>query len=368
MNWYELINSDEVQSPSLLVFPDRVKHNAELMVAIAQSPIRLRPHIKTHKMAEIIDIQLKMDIDKFKCATLREAEILAKSGANDILLAMQPVSYQMNAYVEMILKYPELTFSTVVDNLVSAKALGTAAKESGLILELWVDINNGMNRTGISPGKEAETVYEYLCNDPFIKARGLHVYDGHIHTADLIDRTKECERDYLPVLELKNSLEKNGFKVPVIVAGGTPTFPIHTKREGVELSPGTPLLWDTGYGDNYKDLEFIPAAVLLTRIISKPGKDLLCLDLGHKSVASEMSLPRVEFLGNHKFQQVSQSEEHLVLKCPNSDSYHIGQPLYAVPIHICPTVSKYPIALIVQHNKVTGSWEVAARDHNLTKN
>jgi len=84
--------------------------------------------------------------------------------------------------------------------------------------------------------------------------------------------------------------------VLLIIAGGIPTFPIHSKRKNVVVSPGTPLLWDQGYTNLFPDLNFRPAAVLLSRIISKPNSNLICFDLGHKSVASEMQFPRVEFL------------------------------------------------------------------------
>ena len=148
-----------------------------------------------------------------------------------------------------------------------------------------------------------------------------------------------------------------------IVAGGSPSFPIHAKNEKLVTSPGTFTLWDAGYGRSYKEMGFLNAAVLLTRIISKPRPDLLCFDLGHKSVASEMSLPRVEIMGLEGSEQIGQSEEHLVVRCKEANKYNVGDAFYAIPLHICPTVSKYPEALTVENGKVTGSWKVAARDH-----
>ncbi len=364
-NWYELIDSSKVISPSLLVYPERIQQNAALMLRIAKKPERLRPHIKTHKMLEIIQLQLKLGIYKFKCSTLAEAQLLAIAGAKDILLAMQPVSIQIEIFVELMGTFPETKFSTLVDSEESKKNLKEVALAKDIVFALWLDINNGMNRTGIVPGEEAKKLYKSIKNDPFLDAKGLHVYDGHIHDSDPIQRAIVCEKDFAAVSNLKTELELEGYTIPVIIAGGTPTFPIHEKRENVELSPGTPLLWDEGYARNYTDLTFLRAAVLLTRIVSKPGKNLLCLDLGHKSVASEMSLPRVEFLGDHDFEQISQSEEHLVVKCMNSELYHLGQTLYATPIHICPTVSKYPEALTVENHEITGTWAVAARDHTL---
>lgn len=365
MKWYEISLTEEVISPSLLIYPDRVEINANKMIHIAGDTSYLRPHIKTHKMAEIIDLQLKLGILKFKCATIAEAELLAISRAQDILLAMQPVSIQIDRLLQLILTYPGSKFSTVVDNLDSMEELSRKANLAGITLDLWLDINNGMNRTGIQPGDKAKTLYKVMTNIPNINPRGLHVYDGHIHTSNPEQRKKDCDKDFNPIITMKKELEQAGILVDTIVAGGTPTFPIHQKRKGLELSPGTPLLWDEAYQSAYPDLDFIPAAVLMTRIISKPLKDHICLDLGHKSVASEMQLPRVKFLGEHNFQHVSQSEEHLVVKCPNSDKYKIGQCLYAIPSHICPTVAKYPKALTVKNNTVTGYWLVAARNQYL---
>lgn len=362
-NWYKLTGKNKIPSPSLLVYPERILYNAELMLQMANGANRLRPHIKTHKMAEIIKIQLKLGIHKFKCATLAEAELLARTGAKDVLLAMQPVSIHLDNFLILIKNYPETKFSTLFDNQQTLAEIKDAAKREKLIIDLWLDINNGMNRTGIKPYKEAEKLYKKAYSEDQLYMKGLHVYDGHIHTADPLERQIECNADFKSVLRLKSALESDGYPVPTIIAGGTPTFPIHEKRKNVELSPGTPLLWDEGYASQYRDLKFLPAAALLTRIISKPAKNLLCFDLGHKSVASEMKLPRVKFLGNHDFEQISQSEEHLVVKCTNNESYKIGEIHFAIPIHICPTVSKYAEAHTVENKKITGSWAISARDH-----
>lgn len=365
LNWYELKDSSKVTSPSLLVYPERVEKNLVHMLHIARQPDRLRPHIKTHKMREIIELQLIMDIRKFKCATLAEADLLAEAGAQEVLLALQPVGAQLDTFIHLIQKYPGTFFSTLVDSEESLGNFSIIAAKHGIKLALWLDVNNGMNRTGISPGTKALNICRDVRSDPSLEFMGLHVYDGHIRNEDQDERAEACNKDFDKVRHLLTILGQEGFDNPKIVAGGTPTFPIHASRENVELSPGTPLLWDEGYGSRFKDLQFLPAAVLLTRIISKPAKNLLCFDLGHKSVASEMNFPRVKFLGEHNFKQISQSEEHLVVSCENSDLFHLGDTFYAIPVHICPTVSKYAEALTVQNGEISGSWTVAARDHNL---
>jgi len=105
---------------------------------------------------------------------------------------------------------------------------------------------------------------------------------------------------------------------------------------------------------------------LMMRIISKPDKSLLCLDLGHKSVGAEMPHPRVQLLDIHGYRFISHSEEHLVIETPESKNWALGDILYGIPWHICPTVPRYPFAHIIRDNKFTEKWSIDARDRMLT--
>lgn len=363
-DWYRIDKLETIATPALIVSPKRIVANIKKMIQVAGSVNRLRPHIKTHKVAEIIRLQLEYGIQKFKCATIKEAQLLAESGAPDILLALQPVGYNILQYFELIEAFPDSDFSTIVDSKDIVNHISKIAKQRNIKVSLWLDVNNGMNRTGIVPGEKAIIVYEALVKDPYIEAKGLHVYDGHIHESDLELRTKQCNTDFESVRNLKHKLIDLGIEVPKIIAGGTPTFPIHTKRKDVELSPGTPLLWDAGYSNKYRDLDFLPAAVLVTRVVSKPTDNLVCFDLGHKSVASEMPLPRIQFLDETKGVQISQSEEHLVVELDDRNLYCIGETAFALPKHVCPTVAKYKTLFTVEDREIVGSWEVQAREHN----
>lgn len=364
--WYEVNNAPDIISPSLLVYPNRIIENIQKMISISGGVENLRPHIKTHKIAEIIQLQIDYGIKKFKCATIAEAELLAKCNAKDILLAMQPVGIHIYRFFELIKHYPASQFSTIVDNLKTIHDISKIALTKNTTVSVWLDIDCGMHRTGISPGKEAVDLYKTIDASPNLIAKGLHVYDGHIHEPDLNLRKKACDEAFKPVINLKRDIENSGIKVETIVAGGTPTFPIHSMRKDVETSPGTPILWDAGYGEAFKDLKFLHAAVLLTRIVSKPEENLICFDLGHKSVASEMNLPRVQFLGHANFKQVSQSEEHLVVQSDDHEKYDMGAVFYALPIHICPTVVKYKNVFTISNGEIMGSWMIAARDYKIT--
>jgi D-serine deaminase-like pyridoxal phosphate-dependent protein len=234
------------------------------------------------------------------------------------------------------------------------------------VVEVLIDLDVGQHRTGVPPGAEAVALYRLVASLQGLKPGGLHAYDGHLSEPNPAQRGAACESAFAPVAALREELQAAGLPVPRTVAGGTPTFPFHANRGDVECSPGTCVFWDAGYASKLRDLDFLPAALVLTRVVSKPGNNRLCLDLGHKAVASEMPHPRVKFLGFDEAQAVMHSEEHLVIETGRSGEFKVGDCLYGVPWHICPTVALHSEALVIQDGKVAGTWQVAARERRLT--
>jgi D-serine deaminase-like pyridoxal phosphate-dependent protein len=365
-SWYLVNDVSEVTTPSLLVYPERIENNIRKMIEIAGSVDLLRPHVKTHKMSEIIKLQMKYGINKFKCATIAEAEMVAMCGASDILLAVQPVGPNIRRFFNLQQKFSNTKLSCIADNEDVIIQLSDMSRITGIKTHVWLDINTGMNRTGVIPGEKAARFYKRIIDSPMLVAEGLHVYDGHIHEPDVSLRSKICNESFISILSLVEELKGEGISPVKIIAGGTPTFPVHAKRGNVELSPGTLLLWDWGYSSSFTDMEFDHAAVLLVRIISKPAKDLLCLDLGHKSVASEMPQPRIRILDFEKYTIISHNEEHMVIRTPESGKYRTGDPLYGIPWHICPTVDRHDTVYVINDHNVTAQWTVEARKRKIT--
>lgn len=365
MKWYIIENSEHLITPNLAVFPERIQHNIDSMLRTAGHPDRLRPHIKTHKIREIVKMQQAAGIKKFKCATIAEAELLANCQVEDILLAMQAVGENLQRLFNLAETYPVSSFSCLVDNLFVLEKLDQKAKETGVSMGVFLDLNTGMNRTGIAPGEEAEALYIKMAGSDHLTCRGLHAYDGHIRDTDFNERKRNCDAAFEHADQLRNKLETSGYVVPEIIVGGSPTFPVHAQREGVVLSPGTTLLWDVRNATDLPDMDFLLAAVLLTRVVSKPTANRIALDLGHKAIAPEMSFPRAHIMGLEDAKQIGHSEEHLVLELEDAASVEVGQLFYAIPMHVCPTVCKYPGVLVVEDHKVSGKWEVAARDYQL---
>lgn len=364
--WYEIANVNEIPSPALAFYPERIEENIRRMIAVAGDAGRLRPHVKTHKTGEIVKLQLKHGIRRFKCSTVAETEMAAAAGAPDVLLAMQPVGPAIPRFFALQRAFPGTFFSAIVDSEEVIRAIAGAAAGAGTNACLWLDVNSGMNRTGVAPGAGAGHLYRLIHQTAGLTAGGVHVYDGHIHESDVAARTKQCDEEFLPVQAMIDDIRKAGLPLPAVVAGGSPTFPIHARRPGIKLSPGTPLLWDAGYSAAYPDLEFLVAAVLVGRVVSKPAPGMLCLDLGTKAVASEMPQPRLLLLNIDGYRIVGHNEEHLIIEVPDADRYRPGAVAYGVPIHICPTVARFETASVIERGRCTGEWFIAARNRRIT--
>ncbi|MEY4628135.1 MAG: hypothetical protein RLZZ595_461 [Bacteroidota bacterium] len=360
------MNFETIDSPSLVVYPDLVRKNISEMIRMAGSVDRLRPHIKTHKTAEGIKMMQEQGIYKFKCATIAEAELLAMQEAADVLLAHQPVGSKIERLLSLIKQYPKTKFTCIVDDVKQAEQIGESANAVGITLGVYIDINVGMNRTGITPNENAIDLYERLLNIPGLTFNGLHVYDGQHRQSNPAEREKACDEAFLPVFTLIDLLQQKGHARPTIVAGGSPSFSIHAKKTDRECSPGTNIFWDRGYATICPEQAFEPAVHIVTRVISLPGSNRVCLDLGHKAVAAENELAkRVYFPKNADLVPVGQSEEHLVMETNEREKYQVGDVLVGIPYHICPTVALHESLTAIENNTVVGSWKVEARKRKI---
>lgn len=362
MNWYNLHTPEHGDTPALLVYPDRIQHNIEVLKGMIDRVDRLRPHVKTHKTKEITRMQLDAGIRKFKCATIAEAEMLGACGASDVLLAYPLYGAKLQRFVTLVQRFPQTRFSAIVDHVDAVKNLSAIAVKNNIQVDVFIDLNIGMGRTGILPDDAAFELYRFCSGVDGLNVKGLHAYDGHVREINIAERKNICDRNYEPIARLIERLLDDGFEKPCVIIGGSPSFPIYAQYPEVECSPGTFVLWDKGYADTLPEQNFLPAAVLMTRVVSLPSENTICVDLGYKAIASENPLEnRVFFLNATHLKPVSHSEEHLVLEAGERHQFKLGDVLYALPVHICPTVAMYDKLLVVENNAVAGEWEVVAR-------
>jgi D-serine deaminase-like pyridoxal phosphate-dependent protein len=283
-----------------------------------------------------------------------------------VLLAYQPVGPNAARLAALARTYSKTRFSCVLDNPGTADALADAARSAGVTLGVLIDLELDTGRTGIPPGPGAAALYGHLARAPGLRPEGLHVYDGHLRSRDPVELGRQLEAAYAPIWRLRDELRAQGLPVPAVVAGGTPTFPLLARRGDVELGAGTTVLWDVNSADQFPYLDFIQAALVFTRVVSRPAPNRLCLDLGHKAIASEMPQPRVRLIGLEEATFSRHNEEHLVAETPRAGEFPPGSAFYGIPRHICPTVALYDRAVIVRDGWAVETWTIAARARTLT--
>jgi len=366
---YHIADSSDIVTPALVVFRELVDDNIIGMLNIAGSPEKLRPHCKTHKMHDVTARQLQQGINKHKCATFAEAEMLAAAGVRDILLAYNLVGANIPRAVRFRQRFPDVTFAVTADHERPVERLGDAMQSAGTSINVLLDIDTGQHRTGVPVGEQAKQLYRRIQDSPGLNAAGFHVYDGHQHQKSREERRDAVLAEFNKVLAFRDELVADGLDVAHMVCGGTASFPIYAELDdpAIECSPGTCVFHDVGYGEAFPDLAFTPAALLLTRVISRPTDERLTLDLGYKAVASDPPAGRrVVFPDLPDAEAILQNEEHLVLQTPQADEFQPGDELLAIPRHICPTSALHKEAYVVFGGELTEHWPVTARDRRLT--
>ncbi|NCB02541.1 MAG: D-TA family PLP-dependent enzyme [Spirochaetia bacterium] len=366
-NLYTINNTQAIETPALIYHRDIILENTKKVIEIAKEAKRLWPHIKTHKMREMITMQMDLGIERFKCSTIAEAELLARVGAKHALLAYPIIGPNINRFIRLQKAFEHTKFWAISDNGEQMSLLASQAHEQGISIPLLIDVNFGMNRTGIHLGQEIKELVLKGMKLKGVEIMGFHCYDGHHHDYDFKERTEKAHKQTSIMFSIAESIsaEVEDFS-PIFIMGGTPSFPSHALTPGVFLSPGTAFAYDYGYSEKVPDLPFVPGATILTRVISHPAPHLFTLDLGHKGIATDRAGLRGLIIGIEDATPIIHSEEHWVFS--RDESYPIppiGSIFHVIPSHICPTTALYPSVLVAEKGEIVGSWDVAARNRHL---
>src|SRR5690606_11508361 len=226
-NWYAIANIQSVDSPSIALYGEHLDFNIQRMIDLVDGDTkRLMPHIKTNKMPKVIGRMVDAGIDRFKASTIAEAEIAAQAGAKAVLVAHQLVGPKVDRFLNLVAHFPKTKISTLTDNIDSAGLLNQKALDQDLDIPVYVDINNGMDRSGIKIGKALDNLMGYLKNCGSLEFQGLHVYDGHIREQDFDKRSSSIESAFGQVQAYFDMIKAH-FPKAKLISGGTPSFTTH---------------------------------------------------------------------------------------------------------------------------------------------
>lgn len=240
---YHFSGEEEIVSPQLVYYKEALRENLRRTMAMAGGPQRLWPHVKTHKMAQMVRMQVEVGITRFKCATIAEAEMCAANGASHVALAYPCVGPNIPRFVQLCGAYPGVTFYAIGDDRQQVELLGAAAAKAGFAANILMDMDLGQHRTGV-PMDKAEAEYVAWAALPGVAMRGIHCYDGHRHEEDLHQREAQVRPVDEELEKLKTRLTEAGLDCGILIMGGTPSFPCHAAMTEEFLSPGTCFVQD----------------------------------------------------------------------------------------------------------------------------
>jgi D-serine deaminase-like pyridoxal phosphate-dependent protein len=362
---YRLKRPQEIITPALLIYPELVDANIQATLRmIGGDPDRWRPHIKTAKVASIIHRLIAHGIRNFKSSTTLELLTACQAGAADVLLAFPVGGANAKRLIDIAKNFPNTRVSVLADSLPQANAW------QGTGIGIFLDVNSGMNRTGIDQTRTEDVVA--LARRIGSSFRGLHYYDGHIGGYDLNERTVSAHRGYEQLMVLVHALENADIAVKEVITSGTPTAPCGYSYPGFKgapfvhrISPGTIVYNDFTSLEQLPNYGYIPAVLVLSAVISHPMPDIVTCDAGHKSVSADAGVPTCLVLGHSELTPLNPSEEHLPIRSLSRDKLpDLGDYLYLLPRHVCPTVNNFDSALMVTTSgDVLAVERVTARGH-----
>ncbi|PWU07530.1 MAG: amino acid aldolase, partial [Terriglobia bacterium] len=201
--------------------------------------------------------------------------------------------------------------------------------------------------------------------------RGLHYYDGHLTAPSFEQREKLAHSGYDRLMEIVKAFERSGFPIEEVITSGTPAFPCAAtyapfRKSGFvhRASPGTVVYSDvTSLTQLPAEWGYRPAAVVVSTVVSHPRANVVTCDAGHKAVSADAGIPNCAVAGYPDWTPLKPSEEHLPIEINSGAQPAIGEALYLIPRHVCPTVNNFDEALIVASNRIVGLEKVTARGH-----
>jgi len=363
---YLIEDVERVMTPALAIYPEIVDSNIRATLRLMDGNAnRWRPHIKTTKLRSIMKRFVEHGIMNFKCSTTLELSTVCEAGASDVLVAYPMVGANSLRVREISSRFPEITISALVESLPHVE------RWRGSGIGLFIDVNPGMNRTGIEEDQIDEiTQLAQHIQDSGQLFRGLHYYDGHLSSLNLMERERTAHRGYDRLMKVIASFERANIEIGEVITAGTPSFPCSlsygpfTEARFIHrASPGTIVYNDcSSLSQLPSEFGYQPAAVVVSTIVSHPSSGRMTCDAGHKTVSADSGVPTCAVLGNTGLLPAKPSEEHLPIEAlEGAMTPPIGDVLYLIPRHICPTVNNFDHALIVIGGEIVGIEEVTAR-------
>ena len=358
-DFYLGMTREEIPTPALILDLDIFEKNVNQMAAFFQGPIKLRPHIKTHKCPQIAKRQVQAGAIGVTCAKLSEAEVMVEHGIDNILIANQIAGYGKPERLALLAQRADVTVA--VDNRENIDDLDRVACLVGAQIGVVIEVNVGNDRCGTRSMEETLDLARYIASKEGLTFNGLMGYEGHcVFIADREERMAACMAANKILVDSAEMLRSDGFTVQTVSAGGTGTYDMSGIYPGItEVEAGSYLFMDSRYSMVMGNDVFRPALWVLSTVISKPRQDLALVDAGMKSLTQEFGFPLPRRSGATL---TGLSEEHGRLELlPEAYNLKVGDLIEIWPSHGCTTVNLHDRYCVLKDNKLEDIWTIACR-------
>ncbi len=359
---HRIDDTSRILTPALVLYPEIIDANIANTIRLLGGDVnRWRPHVKTSKLGWTVRRLLEHGVRAVKCSTTLELLTACEAGVGDALLAYPVVNANATRVRAIAAQFPGVRVSALVENVGQLSAWADAA------VGIFIDVNSGMNRTGIDPARAEEVLR--VARAAGARLRGLHFYDGHLGDESMVERTVIAHEGYDRLMELVAFLESSGVSLEEVITSGTPAFPCAMAyqpfRQGQwvhRVSPGTVVYGDCTSSHELPDMGYRTAVLVLATVVSHPRPGRITCDAGHKAVSADAGVPTCRVLGRPDLEPQSPNEEHLPITVKEGAPVPaIGDTLYLLPRHVCPTVNNFDHAVLVVRGRVEGVERVTAR-------
>lgn len=350
----------QIPTPALVIDLPAMERNIQRMATFfSRGACRLRPHFKAHKTPEIARRQLAAgSCSGITCATVAEAEAVA-SLCDDILIANEVVCPDKAARVAALARRVDV--KVALDSFHGLEQMAAAAQAAGVTVGVLVDVNVGMPRCGVLSEEDAVSLARRVHATPGLRLRGLMGYEGHaVGLRDRGSRESQARASMEKLLSVAGALRSAGLPCEIVSAGGTGTYDITGRTEGVtEVQAGSYVLMDTAYAK--LGLPFELAFYALATVISRPSPTLCVADCGLKAVTEDHGNPEVAGVAGASV--LFLSDEHATITLPPGCDLQPGDRIRLWPSHIDPTINLHDALYVADGDKVVDVWRVAARGY-----
>jgi len=365
MTPFELSTTD---TPALLIDLDIVARNLAWMQEKADKfGVALRPHIKTHKIPELADLQVRSGAHGITVAKVSEAEVMAAAGIKNIFIANQVVTKEKLNRLAALSR--EVRVSVGLDSVAAAGKLSDVFAASGLAIEYLIEINSGLNRCGVLPGKEAVELFQAINTLPALRFKGIFTHAGQVYGAASLSAVKEVSHHESTIMaETAQAFAAVGTSPEIVSVGSTPTMKVWQGHEGVnEIRPGNYIFHDAiQISLGAATLEECALSIVAT-VISRPSPERAVIDAGSKAFGLDKGAHGKEMVTgfgivlDKKAILERLSEEHGILSLDPKVELDIEDKVRLIPNHACAVVNLFDRAYGLKDGKVVEEFKIAAR-------